>query len=91
LSVLATTVLPPTDRTVSSKRIVTFAGGLARTARSSGVVETRRAWAHADGAPTATAASAVAAASVVFHRVKVSSGTFGQRPKTVRRQSILPA
>ena len=76
---------------MSSNRIVTREGALARTAPSPGVVETILACAQAGGAAAAAAKSAAAAASVHVHRVKVSSGDFVVAPKTVRRQRILPA
>src|SRR5947208_16025153 len=72
----ATTVVPPRTRTVSSNRIVTRGGALARTAPSPGVVDTILACAQAGGAAAAAARTAAAAASVRVHRVKVSSGGF---------------
>ena len=75
---------------MSSNRIVTRLGALARTSPAPGVVETILACAQACGAAAAAARSAAAAASVPVHRVKVSSRKFVVAPKAVRRQSILP-
>ena len=75
---------------VSSKRIVTRGGGLARTAPSPGEVETILACAQAEGADAAATRSAAAAASVRVDRVKVSSERFVVAAKMVRRRRILP-
>src|SRR5262249_56658924 len=71
LPTLVTTVVPSRTRTVSSNRITTRAGALARTDPSVGVVETILAWAQAAGATAAAAYTAAAAASVRFDRIKV--------------------
>ena len=86
----ATTVVAPSTRTVSSKRIFTRDGALAKTAPSPGVVETNLACAQAGGAVAAAAKSAAAAASVRVHRVKVSSGVSWWRPNRFATDASCP-